>query len=290
MLEFFAERFETRHHEIHMTSNDALKVLPYIIKNLDEPLAEYAILPTYLLSQFAAEKVKVILSGEGADELFGGYKRYHLYAFYDKFSRGFSKFSNQLPPPCVFGDNQRKLLLGDYFLEINKVAAQQKMLADKSDFQMAGHLNSMLYTDLKNWLVDDLLMKIDKMGMLASLEARVPYLDTKVVEFVLSLSGKLKVGLKARKRLLKAVAIQHIPPEILRRPKHGFTVPVGEWLKGPLKKTFEEIVLDNSKTRGWINSNYVERLLQDHLHGKKKLGLRLWSILIFGWWVEHHLN
>lgn len=213
MLEFFAERFETRHHEIHMTSNDALKVLPYIIKNLDEPLAEYAILPTYLLSQFAAEKVKVILSGEGADELFGGYKRYHLYAFYDKFSRGFSKFSNQLPPPCVFGDNQRKLLLGDYFLEINKVAAQQKMLADKSDFQMAGHLNSMLYT-----------------------------------------------------------------------------VPVGEWLKGPLKKTFEEIVLDNSKTRGWINSNYVERLLQDHLHGKKKLDLRLWSILIFGWWVEHHLN
>ncbi|MCZ6595301.1 MAG: asparagine synthase (glutamine-hydrolyzing) [Bacteroidetes bacterium] len=284
-----AKKYNTRHHEIHVTPSEVLDILPFIIKELDEPLADYAILPTYIMSRFAAERVKVVLSGEGADELFGGYKRYRFYAMRDRLP--LKRIFNCKAPvgPFLFKERNRKCLLKN-FVECQYLKAEVKSLEDRLFFQSAGYLNSMLYTDIKNWLVDDLLMKVDKMCMLASLEARVPYLDQNVVEFLLSLSGNLKVGLREKKRLLKAVAMSYIPLEIIQRPKHGFTVPVGEWLKGPLKKTFEEIVFDNSKISDWINLSYVGRLMQDHLQGKKKLGLRLWSIFIFSWWAEQNLS
>ncbi|MFQ5601948.1 MAG: asparagine synthase (glutamine-hydrolyzing) [bacterium] len=287
-----AEKYQTHHHEINVTGTEALKHLPFIIEQLDEPIADYAILPTYLMSRFAAEKVKVVLSGEGADELFGGYKRYHLYALKDLLSRTFlsGMFTKiNLPGPCLFHEPERKRLLPGCFIQDDQMDAEQKMRTDQAFFQDAGHLNSMLYTDLRNWLVDDLLMKVDKMGMLASLETRVPYLDQKVAEYVLTLSGNFKTGLKEKKRLLKEVAKPHIPIEIIRRPKHGFTVPVGEWLKGPLHAVFEDTVLENSKITQWVDVDFISALMQSHLKGKN-VGLKLWSILIFSWWVEKHFS
>jgi len=133
--------------------------------------------------------------------------------------------------------------------------------------------------------VDDLLMKVDKMGMLASIEARVPYLDHHVVEFVLTLGGHLKVGWRARKRLLKKLVASRLPNEILNRPKHGFTVPVAEWLRGPLLGTFHDAVMANRSHSDWLDHNYVERLLAEHRKGKN-LGLKLWSILIFCLWCQ----
>ncbi|MCG8606072.1 asparagine synthase (glutamine-hydrolyzing), partial [bacterium] len=250
-----ANRYQTRHHEIQVTSQEALDVLPFIVEQMDEPLADYAMVPTYLMSKFATEKVKVVLSGEGADELFGGYKRYRFDAFYDKLQPLISPSVSQRMP-FLFPDQQRRLLLRN-FIPARQLDSELKLRADQLSFGKAGHLNSVLYADVNNWLADDLLMKVDKMGMLASLEARVPYLDQQVVEYVSSLPGKLKVGLKDEKRLLKSMAKTFVPDEILQRPKHGFTVPVSEWLRGPLKKTFEEMVLDNSKVADIMNLDHV---------------------------------
>ena len=283
-----ARKFGTIHHEIQVTHDEMLNALPLILQNLDEPFADYAIIPTYIMSKFASEHVKVVLSGEGADELFGGYKRYHLYALFDMASKiGLNGFfgKNMLPGPSLFNDKTRRQLLNDRFGEMRQLPSEQKIRSDKEAFFKAGHLNSMLYTDIRNWLVDDLLMKVDKMSMLASIEARVPYLDHHLVEFVLPLQGTYKAGLTEKKKLLKNVANRILPPEIWQRRKHGFTVPVSDWLKGPLHKQFKEIVFERSSHSEWINTAYVEKLLRQHENGTD-VGFKLWSIFIFCRWME----
>ncbi len=287
-----ASQFGTHHHEIHVTSDEVLNTLPHVISNLDQPLADYAILPTFVMSRFAATHVKVVLSGEGADELFAGYNRYHLYALLDQLPSALSHFRYAralLPGACLFKEAERRRLLPEAFIADSDLAAEQQMLADKAFFDPAGHLNSMLYTDLRNWLVDDLLIKVDKMGMLASLEARVPYLDHKLVEYVLALRGMLKAGLRQKKRLLKQVAALHLPAELLARPKHGFTVPVGQWFRGPLRKTISESMMDRLAPDEWLSRDVVNTLYQQHLKGRDN-GLKLWSILIFNLWLTEIRN
>ncbi len=287
-----AGQFGTIHHEIQVTADEMLNSLPAIIDKLDAPLADYAIIPTYVMSKFAADYVKVVLSGEGADELFGGYKRYHLYALFDiiaKTGLTGNLGTQRLPGPSLFRNKERQELLGEYFVEMRKLPSEIKMQEDKKSFIPAGHLNSILYTDLRNWLVDDLLMKVDKMGMLASLEARVPYLDHRLVEFVLALEGAHKAGLKSKKILLKKAASRLLPEEIWQRPKHGFTVPVSDWLKGPLRRQFSDIVFGKPAHAEWINQSSVEKLLKQHQHDGK-VGFKLWSVFIFCLWMEKHLS
>jgi asparagine synthase (glutamine-hydrolysing) len=278
-----AQRYGTAHHEIHVTEKEVLDCLPHIIQHLDEPLADYAVLPTYVMSRFAAQHVKVVLSGEGADELFGGYKRYQAYSLFDRLPFS-GLFENRLPGPSVFKEQQRKQLLRrDIFMENSQLPQERQLLADKKYFSPAGQVNSMLYADMRNWLVDDLLMKVDKMGMLASIEARIPFLDHALVEYVAPLDGRLKVSLKEKKILLRKVATQRLPPEIFNRPKHGFTVPVGEWLRGALKGTFEDVVLNDRTNEQWFDMAFVKKLFGEHLAGKNHR-LQLWAILIFCLW------
>jgi asparagine synthase (glutamine-hydrolysing) len=280
-----AGRYGTIHHEIQVTEKEVLDCLPHIIRHLDEPLADYAILPTYVMSRFAAQHVKVVLSGEGADELFGGYKRYHAYALLDRLGAGHF-LEKWLPSPCVFKPCERKKLLApEVFLEDEWLPQEQQMHHDKAYFSPAGNVNSMLYTDMRNWLVDDLLMKVDKMGMLASLEARIPYLDHRLVEHVAALDGRLKVSLREKKRLLRQIATKRLPPEIFNRPKHGFTVPVGEWLRGDLKSLFEETVLADPGNARWFDLAYLRRLFESHLRGKN-YRLQLWALLVFCLWQK----
>lgn len=281
-----AQRYGTEHHEIHVTEKEVLDCLPHIIQHLDEPLADYAVLPTYVMSRFAAQHVKVVLSGEGADELFGGYKRYHAYSLLDRLPFS-SLFNAKLPGPSVFKNSERRQLLNPDILKENQQLPQERQLrTDKKYFSPAGQVNSMLYADMRNWLVDDLLMKVDKMGMLASIEARIPFLDHALVEYVASLDGRLKVSLKEKKILLRKVATKRLPPEIFNRPKHGFTVPVGDWLRGALRGTFEEAVLNDTGNERWFNMPFVKKLFEEHLAGKNHR-LQLWAILIFCLWRKN---
>lgn len=286
-----ANNYETNHREIQVTYEEVLNSLPFILKNLDQPFADYAALPTFIMSKFAAEHVKVVLSGEGADELFGGYNRYRLFALFDAFDKmpinGFlSRW--RLPKPCLFNDSQRSRLFKKEFIRQSSLEAEVKMMADKNKFSKAGHVNSALFLDVKNWLVDDLLMKVDKMGMLASLEARVPYLDHQLIEFMFALKGSLKVGIKSIKILLKKLAQPKLPREIYNRPKHGFTIPVNDWFRGPLKHHFQETIVGELDSSEWLNRSFVETLFTEHLNGKN-YGLKLWSVLIFNNWLRELL-
>jgi asparagine synthase (glutamine-hydrolysing) len=285
-----AERYRTQHREIEVTYQEVLDCLPFIIRNLDQPLADYAILPTYIMSRFAAQHVKVVLSGEGADEVFGGYQRYHLFALLDKIGKTpLNPFlpRRHIPQPCLFRDAERRKLLNREFMPQSVLSAEARMRTDKAASLQAGQVNSMLLVDLRNWLVDDLLVKIDNMGMLASLEARVPFLDHRLVEYVLPLDGRLKVGLRAKKILLKRLVQAELPREIVARPKHGFTVPVHDWFRGPLKQHFQETVVDTLHVSDWLNHGFVHNLFQEHLAGKNH-GLKLWSILVFNNWLSEH--
>ncbi len=284
-----AHHYGTKHHEIHVTEPEVLDCLPEIIAKMDEPLADYAVLPTYVMSRFAAQHVKVVLSGEGADELFGGYKRYEFYALLDRLHVP-GLFKNRLPGANVFKSASRKKLLNpDVFIEQHLLPQEQQMRCDKQYFAPAGHLNSMLYTDQRNWLVDDLLMKVDKMGMLASLEARIPFLDHFLLEYVSSLDGQLKVKGGQKKILLRKVAARRLPAEVFNRPKHGFTVPVGDWLRTALRGSFEEVVLGDPSNGAWFNLPQVKALFKAHLNGQN-YRLQLWAILIFCLWKRQQAN
>lgn len=278
-----ASHYNTMHHEIHVTEREVLDCLPHIIAQMDEPMADYAVLPTYVMSRFAAQNVKVVLSGEGADELFGGYKRYSIYSILDRLPMG-HMFDSRLPRPNVFKQKDRKKLLSPgIFIKQGLLPQEQQLHVDKKYFAMAGHLNSILYTDQRNWLVDDLLMKVDKMGMLASLEARIPFLDHHLVEYIATINGQMKVRGKNKKILLRQVAAKRLPFNISKRQKHGFTVPVGEWLKGALRDIFQTVVLNDPANSEFFDLKQVEKLFKAHLGGQN-YRLQLWSILVFCLW------
>lgn len=282
-----AERYASTHHEIHVSAADGLAVLPELMVQLDQPLADYAIVPTLIMSRFAAERLKVVLGGEGADELFGGYARYRNYAWADRLT-GHKRLSAALPLPVrappLFRDEARARLLGDRFIPGSALDSEARLRHDFDSFRTAGAVNAALYADLRGWLVDDLLMKVDKMGMLASIEARVPYLDPALIAGVMALDGREKVGPRSTKRVLRRLAARLLPREILERPKQGFTVPVGAWLTGPLRARFEEVALTPGPADAWLSPKTIRPLWERH-QARGDLGLKLWSILIFRWWT-----
>jgi asparagine synthase (glutamine-hydrolysing) len=284
-----AAHYGTQHYEIQVTEKETLEYLPHIISYMDQPIADYAVIPTYIMSLFAAQHVKVVLSGEGADELFGGYERYNAYALLDKLPFS-SLFKSTIPPPQVFRTHKRRNLLSkEVFVENENLPQLKQMLDDKSTAHSGGHLNSMLATDMKNWLVDDLLIKVDNMGMLASLEARMPYLDHRLIDYVSRLNGKHKVTYSQKKILLKQIAEGRLPDYIIKRKKQGFTVPVGDWLQKALRPQFEEIVLSNKENQEWFDLKFIRQLFENHLQGKSHR-LELWALFVFCLWKEQTLS
>jgi len=283
-----AEGAGARHHELRVAATEGLSVLPYIVQEMDQPLADYALVPTYVMSRFAAEHVKVVLGGEGADELFAGYWNRYLPNLLMSPLRG-----KVLPPtlygPLLFRERGRRKLLGERYVPAASLQSEQRLRYDLHDYARGGAVNAALHTDLRHWLVDDLLMKVDKMGMLASLEARVPYLDRHVVETVAAWPGDLKLGLLATKRVLRQLAARRLPDMIVKRRKHGFTVPVGQWFRDGLRREFEARVFSSGVCGEWLNRTAVEALWRDHQNGQQR-GLMLWSVFIFAWWMDTHRN
>ena len=283
-----ARAFETDHHEIRVTAEEALAELPHIVRSLDQPFADYAIVPTHAVSRAARRHVKVVLSGEGADEVFGGYvRRYLPFVLSERF--GIDRLRLPLPSlrAPLFGDAARRKLLGDRFVAASALPYEALLRGEIETHRGHGAINAALHADARGWLQSDLLTKVDEMGMLASLEARVPYLDLDLVRQVAALPGSRKIGLGGTKRILREVASELLPAEIVRRRKHGFTVPVAAWLRGPLRERFEDIALAPGAADGWLDRDEVlawwRRLL-----GGQRVGLKVWSIFIFAWWVAEH--
>lgn len=323
-----ANHFGTKHHEF-VIEPDAVELTDKLIAHLDEPFGDFSIFPTYLVSKMAREFVTVALSGDGGDELFGGYDTYianRMGNLYGKLPRTLrngllSPIWEKLPPTEKkkglvnrvkrFDEGMRlpEDLQHTRWMVFLQAAEKRKLYSAhvqeslrgsdsygfiRDYFNDAGtsdRLNRQLYVDIKTYLVDDILVKVDRMSMAASLEARVPFLDHRFVEFAASIPGNLKLKGAKTKYLLKKAMAPHLPEEILTRGKEGFSIPIKNWLKADLKPLMLEVLgREQVKSDGFFDPDYVDTLVNEHLNGLANHSHRLWAMMVFGIWHNIYLR
>lgn len=310
----------SEHYEATLSQKEALDIIGEIGGNMDEPLADASILPTYLLSRFVRKNVTVALSGDGADELFCGYQTFQaekIYEFYrhlpDILKRIFSRASGLLPTSAEYLSLDFKLKkfvnsleepllrhqnwLSSFNLkELPQLFAdsdfdEEKILEDLSGFNR--NLKGDGFSDIisfyqRFYMQDRVLVKVDRASMLSSLEVRSPFLDYTLVEWANSLPNHLKLKGFNPKYLLKELMRSRLPKEIIKRSKKGFSVPLGDWFRADLKNLFLSLATrQNVEKTGILNYNYISELFQEHIGSKENYGQKLWSILVFLLWQNN---
>jgi len=322
-----AERFATEHEEF-MIEPKALELTEKLIRHLDEPLGDFSIFPTYLVSQMARSRVKVILSGDGGDEIFGGYEHYQAQKIAARWTvrtlgPGLGALVRPFPPSRkkkgawnklqrflqgLGGAPENRHLRWMIFLSRE---AKEKLYSDDLKRELGGieeihalspfrevfsrlpefdPLNGELYLDLKTYLADDIMVKVDRMSMAPSLEAREPLLDHKLIEFAFSLPGSWKLRGLETKWIFKKTMERLLPRENIYRPKEGFSIPIKHWLRHELR----ELLLDTLSERrvketGLFNFGLIKKMTEAHLGGQKNFSHQLWSLLVFEIWKENYL-
>jgi asparagine synthase (glutamine-hydrolysing) len=314
-----ANAFGADHHELRVSANDFAEFIPNLVWHLDEPLADASCIPLYFVSKLAREHITVVLSGEGADEILGGYGIYPKMLALDRMNRNvpaLGRLAGKLAPfssaeplrrylrlagqpledgyrgVCRgFGIESRRRLIGD-----TRVKRSEQQLTEifRGHFQAAGKaspLNRMLYVDTKVWLPDDLLLKADKMTMATGVELRVPFLDHKLVEFAASLPDSSKISRHGGKSLLRKAMRGVLPKTILERPKNGFGVPLASWLRGPLRQfTRDHLLSTDAACRSWVDAAEMKRIVEQHEQGRADRSQELWALLVFEFWHSHFIN
>ena len=304
-----ASRFRTEHHEYPISATDFVKDIHAILRHLEEPVASPAIVPLFYLAKAAREHVTVVLSGEGADELLGGYAIYRRMMIVERLHR--LRFLN--PGLSALGTLLGETTAGRLSREIaqsletrysgissafRREEKRREVLLDFSEERFTKTLthyhhltrkeeplDRMLYFDSKVWLVDDLLLKADKMTMAASMELRVPFLDHKVVEFCARLPVSLKRNGSTSKVLLRRILAQSFPPEFINRRKKGFPVPIAQWFKGNLRGVLQDAVLDaGSMSRRIFKEPFLEHLLAKSPEAVESNARKLWALYQLEQW------
>lgn len=324
-----AQQFKTDHHEIVVTPGEFFAALPRMVWHEDEPLAHPSSVALYFVSRLAAGHVKVVLTGEGSDELLGGYERYNktLYNLElgrryhqfmpDSFRRAIAESIRALPLKSkirhkltrtflclspdienLYFDNfavvtramQHELLSPETRERIGVIDPYRQMSTYFQASDASSLLNRMLYTDMKTYL-HELLMKQDQMSMAASIESRVPFLDHKLVEFTTRLPERLKLRNGwTTKYVLRQAMKEMLPEPILARKKMGFPVPVGKWFRGEFAHVIEEYVLsERVAQRGIFNHDSVRSLVARHQAGEDH-SERLWALVNFEMWLRRFLT
>jgi asparagine synthase (glutamine-hydrolysing) len=312
-----AKRYGAEHHEIVLRP-DAVELLPKLVEAFDEPFGDSSALPTYLVSELAAGEVKVALSGEGGDELFGGYYTYvadllaprigRLAALasplierlpsssgkvsFDYKAKRFARGA-KLPPlerhhawKEIFSRELQAALLGGRDPGWDPVDLYRERYAETAGAEPLARLQDV---DLGIYLVDDLLVKTDRSSMAHSLELRVPFLDNEVAAAALRLATPLKVRGLAKKRLLRRALAPLLPKAILQGPKQGFSIPVATWLRGPLQGFARETLSSETLSRqGWLDPATVTGLLDRHCAGQEDLSRQLWGLIAFTLWFDRY--
>jgi len=314
-----ANQFRANHHELAVEP-DTINILPKLIRHMDEPLGDSCTLPMYYLSKFAREHVTVALSGDGGDELFAGYDRYRrerFFSYYDQvppcvrnglngllanvpLTRSKASLINQSSPLTL--EKRYKL-----WMEILEKEARNELIYgsgcfndnDSADIVLryfndsngTEHMAKMQYADLKSYLPDDLLLKVDQMSMANSLEVRVPFLDIKVLDIAATIPSKLKLrGFSTTKYLLRKYLEKRLPKEIYRRKKQGFNLPVDSWFRGELKSFAFQVLLDPGVRRsGIFSSRKLESILEKHQEGHN-YGEAIWALIVFELWHKEYIN
>lgn len=318
-----ARHFGMEHTEFRVTPDEALAVIPDIPQVWDEPFADESQIPTLLLSRLARQHVTVALSGDGGDECFGGYSRHiamarlgllfkmparlrHMMAsaFHMRSPEAWEKWFGSLP----LSEDMRALLIKDNLDKLARVlnvtndgelyhrlmsfsrgsqTASFGLLEHEDIPDLSDAASHIMYCDMASYLVGDILVKLDRATMAASLEARSPFLDHRVVEFAWRLPTALKVRNGQGKWLLRQVLRRYLPEYLFERPKQGFNVPIGFWLRGPLRE-WAQGLLDMRRIRddGLIDSRSVQACWQEHLTGQRDRSRYLWSVLMVQSWLD----
>jgi asparagine synthase (glutamine-hydrolysing) len=313
-----AKQYGTDHHELILRP-DAVDLLPRLVEAFDEPFGDSSALPTYLVSQLAADTVKVVLSGEGGDELFGGYYTYVADRLAPRLGRAapFLRPLVELLPSSSqkvsFDYKAKRFMRGAHlppverhhaWKEIFSADAQQELLSaprmsDPLDVyrerygetEGSEELARLQDLDLGIYLVDDLLVKTDRASMAHSLEARVPFLDPVVAELALALQTKQKVRGFSKKRLLRRAAAPLVPREIIRGRKQGFSIPVASWLRGDLAAFARDVLSPETIQRqGYLDAGAVTRVLDEHISGREDLSRQIWGLLNFTLWFDRYVR
>ena len=329
-----ARHLGTDHTEFYVTPEEAMEVVPLLPHMYDEPFADSSQIPTFLVSRLARQHVTVSLSGDGGDEMFGGYNRYTwggpLWRKLKPFPRSarrlgaagitalspegwdslFRAFRFLLPRAWrqrVPGYKLHKLAsvmgssdvhgmyyrFASHWFEPEAVvpgAREPLTLLTNGDLaRLPTAAEQMMYLDSVTYLPDDILVKLDRATMAVSLEGRTPFLDHRVAEFAWRLPLTLRIREGVGKWILRQVLYQYIPRELVERPKFGFGIPLGSWLRGPLRD-WAEALLDEGRLRreGFFDPQPIRRIWQQHLSGRRSWEFHLWDVLMFQAWLEEN--
>lgn len=321
--ELIAKKFNTDHTTFRVSS-DMLQMLPKYVYHFDEPFADYAAFPTYVVSKLAREHVTVVLTGDGGDEVFAGYDRYRFEALADKMKMLPSFIRKGLLLPISAGlKNLVSTESGSHALfngihkrlhEMNKEAGRRYIerfylydyaeksrlmtspeifktdfsYADMKDYWKNGfsdNLSKRLYFDIMTSLPEEMLTKVDRVTMAVSLEARVPLIDYRIVELSGRIPSRMKMSLRKSKLFMKHAASEYLPRNIIHRPKHGFSSPIDKWLRYDLQEMVREALSAKSlKEAGYFNPDFVGAMINHHMSGKLNLGEKLFMLMVFQMW------
>jgi asparagine synthase (glutamine-hydrolysing) len=304
-----ANELGTQHTELILTPNIE-ETLESIAVMFDEPFGDESSIPTFFVAQLAREAVTVALSGDGGDELFGGYSRYTEAL---QQSRGLGRLGalvaavGLVMPHVVPGRNRLVDLgrsdWGRYAAKVaqpvrldeggvarpgvpgSAVSIEEQLLGRVSEALQDDFAAAMMKLDLETYLPGDILTKVDRTSMAVSLEARVPLLDFDLVDFAFELPGALRISKNESKRLFRR-AIQGIVPEsVLSRPKQGFAIPLGKWFRGPLQHRIKALRNLSTSMREFVDEKAVRRLVSEHLLGRRDHSLALWRLVVLDCWL-----
>ena len=324
-----AQHLGTNHTELYVTPEETREVIPQLPAMYDEPFADSSQIPTHVVSRLARRSVTVSLSGDGGDELFGGYMRYSrlkkIWGFVEDVPRPLARslarvirtcsprtldaLFKRLPAPSELkpSPGDRLYRLADYLQAHNRNAIylnalsqwtkpDQVVIGGQENGSVAHFMEEQswltseqtlaMLTDLTNYLPDDILTKLDRASMAVSLEARVPILDHRIVEFAWRLPLRFKIRDGKQKWILRQVLYRHVPAELVERPKMGFAVPIEQWLRGPLRNWAEDLLApDRLKRDGYFVIAGVRQKWEEHVSGVRNWEHQLWNVLVFQDWL-----
>lgn len=305
-----AKHIGTDHTELYVNAKDSLDVIPSLPHIYCEPFADSSQIPTFLVSKMARQHVTVALSGDAGDELFGGYNPYQfapkIWQKINHIPSDLRHIGSQVLSADIFPNKINKLssVLGaknkeEFYQDLlSHNLSPEKLVIDghepKTIFnspelwpQTKSFEEWMMTMDMKTYMTDDILVKVDRAAMANSLETRVPMLDHRILEFAAQLPLDYKIYQNKGKWILRELLSRHVPNELIDRPKKGFSIPIQSWLRGPLRSWAEEL-LDESrlKREGYLDSQLVKKMWSEHSLGKRDHSTRLWAILMFQSWLE----
>jgi len=323
-----ASHFHTEHYE-EIIKPDITELAERILRQLDEPFGDFSVFPTLLVSEMARKYVTVVLSGDGGDELLGGYETYLAQRIAQQYSRlpsflrkwAIEPVVSALPPTekkkglinkakrftegsrlpdhlqhvrwMIFLQQAEKELLYSNSFASSLNGYNSHGFIEEQFLNVASNdpLDQQEYVDIKTYLVDNILVKVDRMSMAASLETRVPLLDHRFVEFAARLPSSMRIRGKQTKYILKKAMQDILPQSILDRGKEGFSIPIKNWMKYELKPLMTDALSEkNVREKGFFSPHYVQRLIKEHLTNRENHSHRLWALMVFHLWYDYYMK